>query len=256
MRIEYLRSMAGQSRSTMYLTTYLVNDSWVIDAGVLGTWETPARQTAITDVVLTHGHLDHIATLPMFLDNVYQRTPAPPRVHATESTHGTLSEHVFNGKVWADLAVMLSVDPPMLSLNTIRAGEPFTIGGVEVLPVPVSHTVPSLGFILTDELGSIAISSDTGPTDEFWAACRSAPNLQAVFLECSYPNGMEALAEVTCHLTPRLFEGELRKLGRPVRAIAMHLKPGKEEEIAGQLAELDFVSVEVVRPGEPYDFGG
>ena len=64
-----------------------------------------------------------------------------------------------------------------------------------------------------------------------------------------------SLAAVSGHLTPAGFAGEIRKLARPVRAIAMHLKPPFRDRIAAELEALGLPGLEVGKPGKTYRFG-
>ncbi|RYF65884.1 MAG: MBL fold metallo-hydrolase, partial [Comamonadaceae bacterium] len=63
-------------------TSFLVDGDLLVDAGT-GVGElTLDEMSAIDDVVLTHSHLDHIASLPLLLDAVAARRTTPLRVHA------------------------------------------------------------------------------------------------------------------------------------------------------------------------------
>src|SRR5262245_8376441 len=53
-----------------YLTTFLVNGTVAIDAGSLGLYGSPQDQSRVRHVFLTHAHMDHVASLPIFLENV------------------------------------------------------------------------------------------------------------------------------------------------------------------------------------------
>ncbi|MBY0587856.1 MBL fold metallo-hydrolase [bacterium] len=253
MRIEYLTSTAGFHGRSMNLTTYLVNETIAIDAGVLGLWSEPRQQARVHDIILTHSHLDHVGTLPMFLDNVFLYRHAPVRVHATIQTQASLDQYVFKKETWAPLTTLLATQPPMLELVLIEPGTSFRVGNINVEPVLVDHSIECLGLLLTDEDGTVAISSDTGPTELFWKRCAAVDRLQAVYLECSFPSQMHDLAMMTCHLTPTLFAREMAKLDRTTRWFAMHLKPAVHREVAQELASMN---VEVVEPGHVYDFGG
>lgn len=256
MRIQYLPANGHGGRNSMYLTTYLVNDSLAIDAGVLGSWGSVADQSAITDIVLTHSHLDHVGSLPMFVDNVYRPGKPPVRVHLSDATRKALEERVFTGETWTEIRWLQALDPPMVEFHALEAGQTTTLADLQLTTVAVNHPVPTFGVIIQDETGSVAISSDTGPTDEFWEACRNAPKLQAIFLECSFPNELESLAVMAGHLTPNLFQAERLKLGRTVRTIAMHLKPAHADQVVEELASFDDPSIEVVAPGHVYQFTG
>ena len=65
MEIRILPSCFGDPQLQM-ATTYVVNDRLAIDAGCLGLAGLDV-QNRVTDVVLTHAHLDHVATLPYYL---------------------------------------------------------------------------------------------------------------------------------------------------------------------------------------------
>ena len=41
---------------------------------------------------------------------------------------------------------------------------PFRVGKYRVAPVPVSHPVESVGYLLSDARATVAFSGDTGPT--------------------------------------------------------------------------------------------
>lgn len=254
MRIQYLPSAIGQTKPSMYLTTYLVNDSFAVDAGVLGYWMSTEDQARVTDVIITHSHLDHVGSLPIFLSNVYDGKRPPVRVYMTEPTFAAVEQHVFDGTTWARLNLLLEANPPLLEIHLIEPFGDRQIGHVKVRTVTVDHPVPTIGLILEDETGSVAISSDTGPTEAFWKACREAKNLKAVFLECSFPNELETQAVSWGHLTPSLLKLELEKLGKPVRTLAVHLKASCEDQVRAELNALKLPHVEVVCPGEVYDF--
>jgi ribonuclease BN (tRNA processing enzyme) len=253
-RIQYLPSAIGQTKPSMYLTTYLVNDSFAVDAGVLGYWMSTEDQARVTDVIITHSHLDHVGSLPIFLSNVYDGKRPPVRVYMTEPTFAAVEQHVFDGTTWARLNLLLEANPPLLEIHLIEPFGDRQIGHVKVRTVTVDHPVPTIGVILEDETGSVAISSDTGPTEAFWKACREAKNLKAVFLECSFPNELETQAVSWGHLTPSLLKLELEKLGKPVRTLAVHLKASCEDQVRAELNALKLPHVEVVCPGEVYDF--
>ena len=71
-----------------FLTTYLINDVVAIDAGSLGFYGGPKQQSAIQHVIITHSHIDHVASLPIFLEQC-------PRL-ATHAPH-----RLWNGsRVW------------------------------------------------------------------------------------------------------------------------------------------------------------
>ena len=62
----------GADADNQYLTSFLVNDTVAVDAGSLGFYGTPREQARIRHVFLTHTHIDHIASLPIFVENAYE----------------------------------------------------------------------------------------------------------------------------------------------------------------------------------------
>src|SRR5712671_5865099 len=68
-----------------YLTSYLLDDTVALDAGCLGLYRTPQVQARVRHLLLSHTHIDHLASLPIFLDNVYQAGPDCVRVYGSDA---------------------------------------------------------------------------------------------------------------------------------------------------------------------------
>jgi glyoxylase-like metal-dependent hydrolase (beta-lactamase superfamily II) len=68
MQIELIPSSLPPS-DLQFLVSFVINDSVAVDAGAIGLLADLQRQQAIRHVFITHEHLDHIATLPIFLEN-------------------------------------------------------------------------------------------------------------------------------------------------------------------------------------------
>ena len=175
-------------------------------------------------------------------------------VHGSAAVLGCLRRDIFNGRLWADIAVMCREKSPFMRLEELRDGEAVAACGLRVTPVPVHHTVPTHGLIIEDGSSAIVITSDTGPTDEIWQRANQLPSLKAVFVEASLPNRLAHLADVTKHLTPALLDAELCKLQRPARIIAGHLKMRWRDAVAAELKALGRPQLEVVEPGRAYTF--
>ena len=65
---------------------------------------------------------------------------------------------------------------------------------------------------------------------------------------------MSELARLSKHLTPALFGNEIRKLARPVRAIAVHIKAPFYDQVVGELHALNIPGLEIAEPGKEYRF--
>jgi ribonuclease BN (tRNA processing enzyme) len=118
--------------------------------------------------------------------------------------------------------------------------------------VPVSHIVPTTGFILEDGKGAIAFSSDTGPTDRFWEVVNAVPRLKAVITETSFPNELQALADVSGHLTPQTLDRELGKLKQDVPVYLYGGKPKHLPTLKKQVAALKRRSLRFFEQGRTY----
>ena len=71
MRIELVPSSLPFSE-LQFLVSFIVNDVIAMDGGSIGFLSDLRRQQKLKHVFITHEHLDHIASLPIFLENVYE----------------------------------------------------------------------------------------------------------------------------------------------------------------------------------------
>src|SRR5262249_38727523 len=161
----------------------------------------------------------------------------------------SLRQDIFNGRVWPDFVGLSEREAPFLRLDTLVGGRTIDVEGLRITPVPVTHAVPTMGFIIEDNSAAVVIPTDTGPTEAIWQAANRLPHLQAVFLEATFPESMGKLATVSRHLTPQTFVQEVKKIDRPCRFLAVHLKPRFREEVAAQLMSLHQPNVEIAEPG-------
>ncbi|MGL5096865.1 MAG: MBL fold metallo-hydrolase [Planctomycetia bacterium] len=246
------RSTTGQ-----YLTSYLVNDSIAVDAGSLGFTYDLSVQRGVRHLLLSHPHLDHLASLPIFLENIFNpKADEPPvTVYASTETIETLRRDLFNDRLWPDFIGLTEKGvAKFLRLKTIEAEVPFTIEGVEVTPIAVDHTIPTLGFLLRDAAGTLALVADTGPTERIWEAARARTDLRAVVLEAAFPNSLEWLAKASGHLTPKMLFAELEKLGRRVPTLVVHIKAATQDAVLAELAAAARPHVAPAHPGRWYDY--
>jgi ribonuclease BN (tRNA processing enzyme) len=217
------------------LTGFVVDGTLAVDAGPLGSAPL-AEQAAVSHVLLTHAHIDHVAGLPVFLDNVYQMGVCCPDVFALPHTLDALQRDLFNGRLMPDFIGMSKQMPPFVSVHPVTPDRPFAVGTYTVTAIPLKHTIPTVGYLIDDKTTAVAILTDTGPVPEVLAALAKWPRLRAVFLECSFPNAMGELAGVTGHQTTGQFLAGARLLPAAVRVYAVHVKPRYWAEVTGELA--------------------
>ncbi len=236
-------------------TCFLVDGKLAIDAGALTASLELEDLLAVDDIVLTHSHFDHVKDVPLLSDLLVGRRTTPVRIHASTACARTLRESVFNDELWPDFTRIPDRQAPVMEIRPFEPGRSFRVGRYTVRPVRVDHPVESVGFVLSDGRSSIAISGDTGPTSAFWKRVNAEKRLKALLVELSFPNGMQELADLSGHLTPRTLAGELAKLERngfPV--LLYHLKPAHMPELRRELARLALPNVRVLQRGDEFVF--
>lgn len=255
MKVELLPSTLGGPSAMQFSMSLLINDELAVDAGTLGFLWPLERQKRVQHVFLSHSHADHLASLPMFLDNVYEPIDACPQIYGGVETLECLKKHIFNDVFWPDFIRLSEEEKAFLVLRQLESETLVRLpSGTTVTAVLLNHTVPTLGFIIEDSTAVVAFVSDTGPTERIWELLRCRPRLAAIFLECSFPNRLDWLAEKSGHLCPRLFGQELQKLPPDIPILVYHLKPAYQQLIATELESLHRPGLQLAISGRVYEF--
>jgi ribonuclease BN (tRNA processing enzyme) len=247
-------SVTPGAEVNQYLTTFLIDDRVAIDAGSLGLLGSTEAQARVKHVFLTHTHIDHLASLPIFVENVFEAGESCPTFYGGPEVLDCLQRDFFNGRVWPDFIAMSRPESPFLKLEPLRPGRAVEVEGLKITAISVHHIVPTVGVVVEGPGASVVIAGDTGPTDALWRAANDAPNLKAVFLEAAFPDELEWLADASKHLTPGLFAGEVAKIKRGVPVYAIHIKPKFLDRVKQELAALGLGEVRVCLPGQTYEF--
>jgi cAMP phosphodiesterase len=237
-----------------FLTSFLVNDTLAIDAGSLGFFGHPTEQARIKHLLITHSHIDHIASVPIFVENAYEGKKDCVTIHGSQVVLDCLQRDMFNNRVWPDFIALSMPEAPFLKLQPLEAGQTVELEGLRITAVAVNHVVPTTGFILEEPGAAVVIVSDTGPTEDIWKAANATPNLKAVFLEACFPNAMTGLAVVSKHLTPAMLGQEVQKLTPPARIIAVHIKARFRQQVVQELHNLALPNLEIGGMGQTYWF--
>lgn len=258
MRVELLPSTfddQGVATLEQRLTCFLIDDCVAVDAGSIAIALNDEQRNKVRDIIVTHPHMDHIASLPIYIDDLYPSLQEPVRVHATPEVINLLERDVFNWNVYPRFSGLKNDYGPVMEYVPIPVGSPFSVAHLTVVAVPVNHIVPTVGLIVSDSQTSVAFSSDTAETDQFWKLVNKVSQLDALLIETSFPNGMAKLAEISRHFTPASLEQELKKLTHNgMDIMAVHLKPSYRDEIIRQLDELRIPKLSVMEPGKVYNW--
>ncbi|QEM68281.1 3',5'-cyclic-nucleotide phosphodiesterase [Geobacter sp. FeAm09] len=231
---------------------FLVDDHLLLDAGTIGSVLTAEEQWKIRHIFVTHAHLDHIRAIPALADNIIVRNLRQTVVvHAIPEVIAAMGEHLFNGVIWPDFTTLPDRDAPVISFHPLETGAVSALPGYDIRAVAVDHTVPAVGYIVSHGGKTLAYTGDTGPTDEFW---RHVDGIDALIVEVSFPNSMEALALTTKHLTTSLLQTELGKIGKlPRRILITHPKPHYYDTISREIDSLAMKEIELLHDGAVFE---
>jgi ribonuclease BN (tRNA processing enzyme) len=233
-------------------TAFLLDDNLLLDAGTVGSVLNEDEQCRLTDILITHPHLDHIRGIPALADNfIMTGVPKSVQVFSTEEVLSALRSHLLNGVIWPDFSKIPSEAAAVIRYRLIVPQEQFTVAGFAVTASLVNHTVPAVGYRITKGASTLLYTGDTGPTDQIW---ETAQDVSALIVEVSFPSEMKEMAILTGHLTPLLLKAELAKLKKlPPRIFITHLKPQYYDRIKPELDALMIPGIELLQEGTIYE---
>ena len=219
-------------------SSFLVNDHTLVDAGSVGGALPFADQRAIQHVLLTHAHLDHLVGAA-YLAEMFATgdEPGSVTIAGLPPVIDAVRTGVFNNSIWPDFSV-IPHGHPAVTYRALAPDRDHRVGELRVIPVAVDHTVPAAGFIVHDGISGFVYSGDTGPTEAIWKAARMVPGIRAVLVECAFPNRLDALANISRHMTPNLVQRERDKMPADVPILVYHIKPQFTDETGDELARL------------------
>jgi ribonuclease BN (tRNA processing enzyme) len=247
---------AGQATPDQRLTCYVIDDRVAVDAGSIALSLTPEQRHSVRDIIVTHPHMDHIATLPIFIDDLFGELTEPIRIHATQEVIDALEQDIFNWTVYPRFSELSNDKSKVMEYVPFKVGEEFRVAHLRATAVNVNHIVPTVGLIITDGERSLALSSDTAETEEFWQLVNSTPRIDALLIEASFPDFLAQLAEVSRHFTPASLKKELRKMKKHKDAdiLTVHIKPSYREQVVAELNALKIPRLRIMKPGYTYEW--
>lgn len=258
MKVELLPSSyssSGRPSQRQHLSCIILDDLIAFDAGSLAFSCSDAQREAIRDIVISHSHLDHIAGLPLYLDDLFSTLTEPVRVHATAEVIEVLERDLFNWAIYPKFSELKNANGPVLAYHPFVVHRPFKVRHLTFTAFDVNHMDSSIGVTISDGKVTIGITSDTASTNEIWAEFDKCAGLAAVLVECAFPDELSGLAGASRHLTPSSLGLELKKFGRKdVPVFAINLKPMFRDTIAQQIEALSISNLKVLEIGRTYDF--
>jgi len=221
-------------------SSFLVGDTVAIDAGAITSGLSLNEQERIGSVLVSHPHMDHVRDLATLADNRCQQGGSTLDIVGIPATIAALRAHFFNDIIWPDFTQIDSKDGPTVRFVELQPGSEAEVGGYQVTPVLVNHTVDTSAFIIRKDGASLVYGGDTGPTDELWRHVNALDDLRALMVEVSFPNDERKLADDSKHLTPEMLASELAKLEQSddLPVMLYHIKPTFEARVLRELADV------------------
>jgi ribonuclease BN (tRNA processing enzyme) len=238
---------------------FLVNDVMMLDAGTITAALTIDEQSKITDVLISHTHLDHIKSLLFLADNVIGRIEKPVNIRAIPEVIDAIRKHLMNNIIWPDFTKIPTVKNPanpVLAYAPMLIGEAVSIAGLRVKAIPMNHPVPAVGFLVNDDKSSFMYSADTGPNEGLWKEAGKADNLSAIIVDTSFPNSLDSIANASGHFTPAQLHHDLNEaqINLNVPIYIYHIKPVYQKKVVSELKDLGRKNVQILKEGKTYNF--
>ena len=235
---------------------FLVNDVMMLDAGTITAALSIEAQSKITDILISHTHLDHIKSLMFLADNIIGRIKKPVNIRTIPGVIDAIRKHLMNDIIWPDFTKIPNAKNPVLTYKPMAVGALVTIAGLKVKTIPMNHPVPAVGFLVSDAKASILYSADTGPSELLWKEAARVKNLKAIIVDTSFPNSLDLIAGLSGHFTPAQLHQDLTKAKVHVKVpiYIYHIKPVHHKKVIEELRALGRKNVKVLQEGKTYNF--
>jgi len=222
------------------LTSLLIDGILLIDAGGVTSALSLPEQKKIKAVLLSHHHFDHTRDLVTLAANAAYYWQGQLAVYGLPYTLDMVRNYLLDGKMYANFLEYPGKDKPTVVLEAVEPHNRKTIGGHDVLAVPVKHSVPAVGYQVTSSDGkSLFYTSDTAAGI---ADCWQHVSPQLLIAEVIAPNKYGDWLKTAGHMCARLLKEELiqfRQLkGYLPRVIVIHIGNLFEQEIRQEVAQV------------------
>ncbi|HKT36812.1 MAG TPA: MBL fold metallo-hydrolase [Ktedonobacterales bacterium] len=152
-------------------------------------------QDELSDLFITHAHIDHIGSLPSLIESYrLGGRHAPLRIVGLPEVIETARQiiEIFSYELTLDTWTF------DVTYTAVEDGQQLTLGGMPATVMRMDHTLPSAGLRLSLSGGDFAYTSDTQPTP---AIQRLAQGARVFVTECTYLNESVNYARVSRHMT-------------------------------------------------------
>lgn len=220
------------------LISLLVDGVLAIDAGGLTSGLALEAQKKVKAVLITHHHFDHVRDLVTLGMNASFWSPV--KIYALKETFDVLYSCLLDGKIYVNFAEFPSKEKPSLEFHTVEPYKEKVTEGYKVLPLPVKHPIPAVGYLITSPEGkSFFYTGDTGPGVY---QCWEYMSPQLLVAEVSGVNRWQEKLQMVGHLSAQLLKQELVKFhqlkGYLPPVVVIHITPQFEERIGEEVAKV------------------
>jgi ribonuclease BN (tRNA processing enzyme) len=244
----------GRATQQQHLACFVVDDCVAVDAGSLAMSVSERQRENIRDVVLTHAHLDHIAGLPLFIDDLFTTITEPLRIYSTKEVQEILERDIFNWEVFPRFSELKNSHGEVLRYVNFKPNTEFSIKHFTFKAVEVNHKVPAVGFVIADAHSRIVLMGDTSRNENFWNVVNAEKKIDALLIECAFPDFLAELAATSFHMTPKILRSEVEKFQhRDARIFVVNLKPTFRAKIIAELAAMKIPNLEILEVGRIYE---
>ena len=237
MKVKFLGINNAESKSTR-LVSLLIDRTIAIDASSLVSRLTFEEQSRIQTILLSHGHYDHIKDVPIF---AFNNTSNLTKIFATQPTLDILSSHLVDGLIYPKFTDGDSyIGRKTLELCPLSQFHTVDIDGYSILPLPVAHTIPAVGFEITSSnRRKLFYTGDTGPVlTTLWQYV----NPHLIIIDASFPNDLEDAALKSGHMCPSFIKEELVQFYRIKKyfpkVFTVHMSPNYQSQIETELLNI------------------
>jgi len=237
-RVEILGCSGGFAKEHD-TTSALIDGDVLLDAGTGVGRLSHKKMSAVRSVLLSHSHLDHVASMCFLIDYNIDFMEEPTSVYCLPHTAKMIRENLINGQLWPDIESVQNKGVNLLEINEIKPYRDFVVRGKTFTALPVNHVVPTVSYAMHGPKSKFVYVSDMIDAEpKFWKWMNAQDDISHVVLECSFPSHMRRIAEISKHLTPALLKEQLRNLKPPKKMpkiFVSHIKPYFEREIRREI---------------------
>jgi ribonuclease BN (tRNA processing enzyme) len=238
MKIRFLGAHNTETRDTR-LSGLLIDDVLALDAGGLTSSLTLSEQLGVKAVLITHQHYDHVKDLPLLAMNRSLNSLSID-VYCLPDTAEAIKGSLLGGTLYPDFLKENGKGKVTVILHLVKPYLKFQIEGYTIIPVPVPHSVPAIGYRITAKGGnSFFYTGDTGPgLSECWERVSS----KLLITEVTASDDYITFCREKGHLCPCLLREELLSYlnvkGYIPKVVTVHMNHLLEEDIKVELKEI------------------